>query len=399
MPILAEKGLCTGCSACSNICTHEAIAIQKNTEGFLCPTIDSATCVECGLCETVCPVLYPIKKEGPAPKTYALWSNPDREYSSSGGAFSAFARLVLKRGGLVFGAVYDKELNLHHAAIETVEELETMRGSKYVQSEIGKVFQDVRKALNKERWVLFCGTPCQIAGLRAFLKKSYDTLLTIDLVCHGVPSGEIFHAYLKKLKNRLGFAETSLHITNYEFRRRDGWGIAPSISTGSNSCHLLYGTNALYMEAFNSSSIFRMCCYSCSYTHIPRIGDITIGDFWGIGRYGTPFKQDTMKGVSLVLINTNHGAEILAALEDVYIEQRTLEEAMIENPNLRAPSPLHPKRDEIIAAFLDSSRTLDSIDKEFKLVDHGLKETVKRLAAKIGFFDTIKRVYNWYRSH
>ena len=398
MPKLATKELCTGCSACSNICAKKAVVMHEDAEGFFYPKVNSSVCVECGLCENVCPVLHAVGKGETEPKTYAMWSYPDREHSSSGGAFSAFARYVLKREGLVYGAVYDENLSLHHIAIENMDELDAVRGSKYIQSKIGQTFADAQKALKEKRWVLFCGTPCQIAGLRAFLRKDYDTLLTIDLICHGVPSEKIFHAYLRKLNNRLGYAENALRIENYEFRHREGWGIAPSFSIGGNS-HRLYGIEALYMEAFNASTIFRKCCYSCPYSNIPRVGDVTIGDFWGIGRYGVPFKQDIMKGVSLVLVNTKYGEDVLAVLEDCYIEQRTLKEAIIENHNLRKPSPLHPKRSAIIAAFLDSSHTLVDIDREFKLVDYGFKATIKRLADKTGLFSLFKRIYNWAKSY
>lgn len=151
------------------------------------------------------------------------------------------------------------------------------------------------------------------------------------------------------------------------------------------------------MEAFNASAIFRKCCYSCEYSSIPRVGDCSIADFWGIGRYGVPFKHDVMQGVSLVIVNTEQGKKTLEELEEVFVEQRTLREALIENPNLKTPSLYNPKRDAIISAFLNPSRSLVDIDKEFQLVDHSLKATVRNWVDKVGLFNVFKRVYNWYK--
>ena len=329
MPNLAEQNSCTGCGACANSCKHDAILMKEDTEGFLSPTINVSKCVECKLCEKACPSLVGVSFGADKPATFAMWSYKDRRVSSSGGAFSAFARYILKKGGIVFGAAYDT-YGLRHIETDTIEGLDGMRGSKYIQSTIGDVYKRVKVYLKSDRWVLFTGTPCQIAGLKAYLKKDYDTLLTLDLACHGVPSSKIFESYLRKLEKRLGFAENALCLENYEFRRRDGWGFAPSVSTAS-SCQNLFGVDALYMEAFNACALFRESCYQCDYARLPRVGDCTIADFWGIGRYGVRFQHSTRKGVSLVLANTDKGRAVINELEDVFVEKRSLAEALIEN--------------------------------------------------------------------
>ena len=392
MPTLASPETCTGCAACLNACTHSAITMTTDAEGFLTPNVDNSKCVECKLCEKACPVISPLQDKGfMNPRAYAVWSEPDRKVSSSGGAFSAFARYVLQQGGVVFGTAFDEELHCKHIEIQDIDGLAPLRGSKYVQSEIGDTFAQVRNHLRADRKVLFCGTPCQVAGLKNFLRKPYPNLLTLDLICHGVPSDAVFQGYLKKISSRF-----AADVEGYEFRNRDGWGFAPSVSV-CGKFRRIYGVDALYMEAFNASAIFRKCCYQCPYSSIPRVGDCTLGDFWGIGRYGNPFKHDTMKGVSLVLANTEQGKAAIHQLADCYIEERTLEEALIENHNLNEPSTLNPNRNNIIMDFLNPLVTLKDIDRKYKLVDHSLKATVKNAATRLGLFSIVKRIYNWHK--
>lgn len=397
MPRLASYNDCTGCMACYNACPKQAVEISDSPDGFLYSAVNADKCVDCGACERACPIVSPLSPLGNGhPQAYAVWHKKDRCFSSSGGAFSAFARKVIEKDGVVFGAAFDEDLHLRHTEVWDVEGLAALRGSKYVQSEIGETFRKIKKYLQEGREVFFCGTPCQVAGLRGYLGKSYDNLLTADLACHGVPSDGIFQMYLKKLKNRLGKAE--ILIKNYEFRRRDGWGLAPSISTTSN-CRPLYGVDALYMEAFDKGAIFRESCYHCPFARLPRVGDVTLADFWGIGRHGKKFKHNVMKGVSLVLVNTERGYHALSTLvDDTFIEERTLEEALVENHNLTAPSKCHPRRNEIMGAFLDERMRLEDIDDKFHLVDRCLKGKVKMWSLKIGLFEKVKMCYNWYKT-
>lgn len=392
MPTLASPETCTGCAACQNACAHSAITMTADAEGFLAPNVDNNKCVECKLCEKVCPVISPIQDKGVIhPRAYAVWSEPDRKVSSSGGAFSAFARHVLPQGGVVFGAAFDEDLHCKHIEIQDMDGLASLRGSKYVQSEIGDTFVQVRKYLRANRKVLFCGTPCQVAGLNNFLRKSYPNLLTLDLICHGVPSDAVFQSYLKKISSRF-----AADVEGYEFRDRDGWGFSPSVSV-CGKFRRIYGVDALYMEAFNASAIFRKCCYQCPYSDIPRVGDCTLGDFWGIGRYGKPFKHDTMKGVSLVLTNSSQGEAALQELTNSFIEERTLEEAFIENHNLKNASILNPNRESIISDFLNPDVSLQTIATKYKLVDRSMKARAKTVATRLGLFSLVKRMYNWYK--
>ena len=247
------------------------------------------TCVGCGLCEKRCPVLSPLSFDNAiTPRAFALWSVPDRTVSSSGGAFSAFARKILDNGGIVFGAAFDEKLRCHHIKVDKLEELPPLRGSKYVQSELDGVFLEVKDCLKNGQQVLFTGTPCQIAGLYAYLHKDYDNLLTLDLACHGTPSNAVFQSYLSKLRTL-----KKCKISSFEFRRRNGWGIAPSISDRGKLIPI-FDIENLYMCAFEKAALFRQSCYICPFAKLPRVGDCSIADFWGIGRHGKPFKHNVL---------------------------------------------------------------------------------------------------------
>lgn len=396
MPSLAELKDCTGCGACANVCAHNAIKLTEGKESFLFPVIDVGKCVDCKLCEKSCPALMQMATSNRIePKAFAVWSEIDRRKSSSGGAFSSFARNTISKGGVVFGAAFDDRLVCHHIHVDAIEGLDALRGSKYVQSNIGLAYKEAKQFLKSGREVLFSGTPCQIAGLYAFLKRDYPNLLTLDLACHGVPSNAIFQSYISKISTRFaGYSK----IDGFEFRRRDGWGKSPSVSLGGK-LRPIYDVDSLYMNAFDACAIFRESCYHCKYAQTQRVGDCSLADFWGIGRYGTPFKYDVLKGVSLVLVNNQKGEEALNGLQDTMIEERTLKEALIENHNLRQSSIMPKGRTDIIKAFLDPNMSLDQIDKKFHLVDHSFKAQVKKYATKWHLFDPVKRLYNYYKAH
>ena len=252
MPILATYETCTGCSACANACRSNALSMFADKEGFLFPKIDMKACTNCNLCEKACPIVTPIANNNLAnPSAYAAWSNLDRIVSSSGGAFSAFARIVIAEGGVVFGAVFDANMSVHHIEVDSIDDLPVMRGSKYMQSAVELTFQKVKAYLKKDRVVLYTGTPCQIAGLKAFLKGNDHSLLTLDLACHGVPSPTIFRSYLNKLqKKRPDFAA----MNGFAFRRLDGWGFSPSVII-NGKLKQIFGSDNLYMNAFEKNMI------------------------------------------------------------------------------------------------------------------------------------------------
>ena len=395
MPTLATKDICTGCMACLNACAKGALTFVKDEEGFLQPSVNADLCVECGLCERSCPEMQKqFHQHNEEPEVYAGWNKIDRRVSSSGGAFSSIARYVLSLGGVVFGATLDEKLICKHIEVDSLQGLDRLRGSKYIQSYIGTVYKEVKRHLLCDQYVLFTGTPCQVSGLKSYLGKNYENLITIDLICHGVPSQEVFSSYIEKLKKRLGLAEDE-EVQNYEFRRRDGWGFAPSVTTTMNNCRHLYGVDSLYMSAFDKAATFRRSCYTCHYSTANRVGDFSIGDFWGLGHHGVTFKYDMTKGVSLLIVNSEKGRTIFNELgNENFYEKRTLEEAAAGNHNLTNVSRLPNNRDAIIKAFLEDEMSLDDIEIKYKLIDRSLKRRLSSLSERLGVYDLIKKLYN-----
>jgi len=360
------------------------------------PEVNEKKCVECKLCEKACPIVNGVNLKHPeVTDVYAFWDNKTRTESSSGGAFSAIAGWVLDRGGVVFGAVWRNGFKCAHISCESWDKLPALRGSKYLQSDIEQTFVEARQALRNGRYVLFTGTPCQIAGLRSFLIKPYEKLVTVDIVCHGVPSNALFINYIDKLKS--GYSKYA-SATGFEFRNRRGWGIAPS-ATGEN-CRLgtLVGVPNLYMSAFEKAAIFRESCYDCHFNGLARVGDITIADFWGIGASGKPFRHDVTKGVSLILINSDSGKAIVENLTDCFIEKRDLNEATKLNHNLVGSSKRPSYRNELIESFNNPELSLEKINNQYSLVSTGLKNRLRDTLIKTGLFWPIKSAINKIRS-
>lgn len=259
MPILATPQTCTGCSACANICSHDAISINPDKTGFLMPHVDENKCVECKLCEKACPIVNNVNLKYPeVTDVYACWDNRTRTESSSGGAFSAIARWIRERGGVVFGAAWQDGFKCGHIECNESDDISALRGSKYLQSDIKRTFIETRNRLREGKYVLFTGTPCQIAGLKSFLITPYEKLITVDIVCHGVPSNKLFLSYINKLKNEYGEYASA---DGFEFRNRRSWGIAPAPTRKNCRLKPLTGISNLYMAAFGKAAIFRESCY------------------------------------------------------------------------------------------------------------------------------------------
>lgn len=334
MVVITDKHDCCGCGACVQACPHSCISMHADKEGFLYPESDPGKCVNCNLCEKVCPVDYADAVEIHTPqRTFVSCSTNDdiRKNGSSGGMFQTIAEYVIGLGGVVFGARFDKQWNVIHDYTDNICGIQDFCGSKYIQSKIGECFKQARSFLDEGRTVLFSGTPCQIHGLKKYLRKEYDNLLTIDFVCHGVPSPAVWHSYLNYTANRNGISTE--HISGISFRdKRTGWkkysltirkqdGIVESLPFMKNS----------YMNLFLKDLILRPSCYTCKFKNGTNVSDITLGDFWGVSDICP--EQDDDRGLSIVLINSFKGNEIISKLESIKIQSLDFQQCIHKNPS------------------------------------------------------------------
>ena len=304
---IGDKHDCSGCGACVNACPKECISLRGDGEGFLYPEADPARCVECGLCESVCPFLAATEAREPSAVYAAV--NPDgqeRLQSSSGGVFPLLMRAVLEQGGIVFGAAFDEDWSVHHTAVTRLEEMPALQGSKYVQSRTGTCYRAVKECLRQGKRVLFSGTACQVAGLLRYLGKEEENLLTVDVVCHGVPSPRIWQEYLASLHQ-------PAPIRSISFRdKQSGWlDYAFSIRYADGSVFREPHGENLYMKGYLKDLFLRPSCHRCKVKGGRCGSDITLGDFWGIGRVSPELDDD--RGVSMVLAHTPKGLEAVRA--------------------------------------------------------------------------------------
>lgn len=340
---------CTGCMACLNVCSKQAIHIKIDKEGFERPEIDDSLCVDCGLCQKTCPMNnHPPVHD--AKQVFSGWSLDEniRLKSSSGGAFTEIAKIVLSKGGVVFGCTLNKELKAEHIYVETLDELsERLTGSKYVQSHIGDSYKKAKTFLKQGRTVLFSGTPCQIAGLKNYLRKDYDNLLTVDLICHGVPSPMLFEDY----KNFMQKHE-NMKLTKVSFRcKKSSWIFYNMTLEGhvekSSALKKYVGSyyEDPYIRGFLRDYFLRPSCHQCHFTSTKRCSDFTIADWWGYRKETSKDNDFALKGVSLILANTNNALNLLPILK-MQLRQRTLEEAMKTNISLSHPLPIKETREQ-----------------------------------------------------
>lgn len=330
LPILCNDETCTGCSACINSCSIGAINLIKNEEGFYRPQIDSDKCVGCLKCEKTCPVINPKSHPKSLARVYAAWhKNPEiRSHSTSGGAFSAMAETILGKGGIVVGAAYTENMKVEHICIENTHDLKKLRLSKYVQSRIGTVFQEIKAYLRNGRVVLFCGTPCQVSGLKQYIGEN-DNLLCCDFICHGVPSPMMYDKYLQWLESKYG------KITHINFRdKRKGWYDALRVLRLENGKEkVLKGKQDSFWVGFNNNNNLQLSCYECKFTGFNRVADITIADFWGIGKsLSFGHKDEIEKGVSMLMANNDKGLKLICdSAERMNIFERSKDEMIARN--------------------------------------------------------------------
>lgn len=324
----AEK--CTGCGACSNICPKQCINFKQDDEGFFFPEINIDLCVNCKLCYKVCPVNSTPEYHPEQKTVYAAWAldNEIRQSSSSGGLYSVFANYCFSRGGVANGVCLNKDNFFVHRLFDTPEAIKPCRGSKYVQSLPDNIYKDIKLTLNSGKLLLFTGTPCQVNALYKFLGRDYENLYTCDFVCHGVPSPQYFKCCLNRI---IG----DNNVEKISFRNLAGWGMFKIKASNKEKYFDEKIIQLSYSKTFLIGANYRYSCYSCRFSRRERISDITLGDFWGLGKY-KPFRHDIGKGVSLLIVNTAKGQELLEQVKDqLFLDIRSFREASRENHQLR----------------------------------------------------------------
>lgn len=401
---IAVKSKCTGCSACVQKCPKQCISFEEDREGFKYPKVKLSVCIDCGLCEKVCPVLQQDKPRNPVIVYAAKNSNlSTRLASSSGGIFALLAETILRQNGVVFGARFDNEWNVIHDYTESLDGLSVFLGSKYVQSKIGNTYKYAERFLKEGRKVLFSGTPCQIVGLKKYLRKNYDTLLTVDFVCHGVPSPMIWRGYLNEKIRPLGVdgrnmvSQLSLKdlpvITGISFRdKRYGWkkyGFSVRAKSASKADKnlvsqsvevtdktLLYEPHKanLYMKGFLKNLYLRPSCYACPAKCGKSGADYTLADFWGASTYVGDFDDD--KGLSAVLVYKN---KVNIESLDMAFKVVGLNDILSQNPAVIKSSRMKGGRDRFFQHY-NREHQIDLINRYSK---YTIKENIRYTAIKL----------------
>lgn len=332
MIIITEKEQCCGCSACVQRCPQRCISMQKDSEGFLYPEVDITRCIDCHLCEKVCPVINQNESRFPL-EVYAA-KNTDtkvRQLSSSGGIFTLLAEQTIKDGGVVFGACWDDEWNVGHDYAETLDEIVKFRSSKYLQSIIGESYKKTEFFLKTGRKVMFTGTPCQIAGLKHFLRKEYTKLLAVEVICHSVPSPGIWQEYLADKLSSLN--KTKADVKSISFRDKStGWNsYSFVIESKDGRIYKELSRHNLFMKGFLADLYTRPSCYACPFKELKSGSDITLGDFWGIETLLPELDDD--RGMSAVTANTEKGLALLQEV-DAELTEVAYDEVVKRNPAL-----------------------------------------------------------------
>lgn len=388
---IKEKADCCGCSACMNICPKKCITMEKDEEGFLYPVVDEKRCIHCGLCEKTCPIINKKRANEELQKTYAVYNkNEDiRKNSTSGGFFTSLAEKILEKQGVVFGVAFDKDFIVRHIKVEKKEELYKLRGSKYVQSIVGDTYQKVKELLEKDIYVLYSGTPCQIYGLKNFLKKDYEKLYCVDVICKGVPSPLLWEEYKKNKEKKDKIKEIYFREKTYGFNSTTMslyYEKAKPYHKGHESDEMLN----LFVKELSS----RPSCYRCNFKGKERISDFTIGDCWQVEKMIPEMTDD--KGTTLLIVHSKKAEELLKQIDCIKLQQIDFERALELNGGskksmyLESAKP-NERRKEFYKDFKQLS--YEKLINKYcpKTVKTKIKSNLKPILYRLGILNKIKQ--------
>lgn len=371
---------CVGCGACMQSCPKKCITMIENNRGFLTPKVDEEECIQCGLCLKKCPIEVDIQLNKPE-KGYAAISNDEKaiKQSTSGGVFYVLAKYILKNEWSVYGAVWSEDGLVQHIKANEIDDLDKMRQSKYIQSNINNTYQEAKDDLKDGKIVLFSGTACQIAGLRVFLGKEYENLYTVEIACHGVPSQGLYKKYRLWLENNKGKKIKQFSFRNKE-KHKTGEHYMFSVLWEDNVKEFFFSNEDPYYDSFLNEKILRKTCYECKFKNKDRISDITLADFWGIERKYKKFPAQN--GVSAVLINSSKGMKIFSEIgKELSIQEVEIEDIYIGNKSLIKSAKISNMMDYSITDIeMDDIKPKFSIKKKIKnIVPNKMKYYLKRL--------------------
>ena len=359
--LFKNKYRCCGCNACEMICGKKAITMIEDEYGFRFPQIDTEKCVGCGSCQKVCCINNEVELCKPGTVYAASYKDKDiSAKSASGGIFAALAKQVLTEGGIVFGSAYTKQFDVEVISIEKIEDLPRLQGSKYVQSSMNSSFLKIKSELQTGRTVLFCGVPCQVEALKRFLGRSYENLLLVDIVCHGVPSNRMLKDYLSFLADK-----KKMEVQSIQFRTKTkGQNVYGEIAYRqvSHTGEIAYRQEPLisykssYYKLFLNCQTFRDSCYHCKFAGTKRPGDISLCDYWGIEDEHPDFVKEVEKeglaGISAIMLNTNAGIAFFERLKQEFLlRESTVEQVAKHNPQLQAPSVETAERKQVLDCY------------------------------------------------
>lgn len=387
---ITSKERCSGCYACANACPKECIKMISDDEGFWYPQLDMKKCIDCGLCEKVCPIINKWEpEESRVTKAMAAINKIEeiRLKSSSGGMFTLIAELIIDQGGVVFGAAFSDDFkSVHHISVDNIDDLEKLRGSKYTQSRIGNTYKQAKECLESGRKVLFTGTPCQIGGLYSYLKKQYNNLYTQDIICHGVPSPMVWKKYVEEREKEYSAKTKQIYFRN----KKSGWkSFSMKFEFLDEKEYIQIHREDSFMRAFLTNSCLRHSCYACSFKKINRQADITLADFWGIQNVLPEMDDD--KGTSLVLVHSKKGCELLEQIEHLMITKPVDIDCVIKyNPSVAtsvSPNQLREK-------YMKRIKTESPDYLASKLFKISLKNRIKSILRRLGIISMLKKLRN-----